>query len=124
MGEAVPNCGVNPLYECIIKVERDLSCLHVRLLSLRRPGLLVLSCVDFVEAIQDPRQLFTVKQPESQMDQMKALGTSFTRISCFAEYVYHPAFGMACFAGRQRHGIPRASGQIGYDETPKRFKSM
>ena len=34
---------------------------------LRRPCLPVLWCVDFVEAIQDPRRLFKVKRPEYYM---------------------------------------------------------
>ena len=37
------------------------------MLSLWRPGLIVLSCVDFVKWIQDPRHLFKVKRPESHM---------------------------------------------------------
>ena len=37
------------------------------MLSLRRPTLCVLSCADFVEAIQDPRHLFEVERPESQV---------------------------------------------------------
>ena len=35
--------------------------------SLRRPDLLVLSSVDFVETILDPRHLFKVKRTESSM---------------------------------------------------------
>ena len=43
------------------------SQMHVRMLSLQRPCLLVLRCVDFCKAIQDPRHLFKAKRPESQM---------------------------------------------------------
>ena len=41
--------------------------MHVRTLSVRRPGLPVLSCGDFVEAIQDPRHYLKVKRPESEI---------------------------------------------------------
>ena len=62
------NCGANPLYECIIKLECAISSqMPIRMLSLRRPGSLVYSCVDLVEAIQNPEQLFKVKWPESHM---------------------------------------------------------
>ena len=50
--EALPNCGVDPLNECIIEFECDVSLkIHVCMLSSRRPGLLVWSCIDFDEAI-------------------------------------------------------------------------
>ena len=41
--------------------------MHVRMLSLQLPVLLVLCRVDLVVAIQDPRLLFKVKQPDSHM---------------------------------------------------------
>ena len=57
----------------------------IRMLSLRRPGLLVYSCVDFVRAIQDPRHMSKVEQIQSQMvevfiDMSPALFTTYPAI--------------------------------------------
>ena len=66
-GQALPNYRASPLKSALLNYNALFHHKCTLVLSLQRPGLLVLRCVDFVEAMQDPRHLFKVKQPESQM---------------------------------------------------------
>ena len=58
--------------------------MQVCMLSLRRPGLLVLSNVDFFEAVQHPRNIFKVKRPESQMVDVVVYVSSALLTTCSA----------------------------------------
>ena len=64
-------------------MEHDVSSqMHVRMLSLWSPSLVVLSSVDFVEAIRDPRYLFKVKQIESEMVEVGMYVSSTLLTTC------------------------------------------
>ena len=60
--------------------------MYIRMLSLRCPILPVLSCVDFVEAIQDPKHLFKVLGPESQMIEV-VIDVSSDLLTAFSAFV-------------------------------------
>ena len=57
---------------------------HHKCTSVRHPGLLVLSCADFVKAIQDPRDLLKVQRPESKMVEVVVYVSSAPLTTCYA----------------------------------------
>ena len=97
-----------------MKFECDVSSqMHVSMLSLHRPGLLVSGRVGFVEAIQDPRNLFKVKPPESEMAEVVIHFCSAILITCLALEKIGSCEAQHCFANksknRKKRGHSRAS---------------
>ena len=77
---------------------------------LRRPCLPVLWCVDFVEAIQDPRHLFKVKRPEYYMfevviDESSALLTTGSALVQLGSREAQHCFVNRCKNRPQQHII-------------------
>ena len=74
--------------------------MHVRMLSLRRPGLPVWWCVNFVEAIQDPWHLFKVKRPECKLFEAIIDESSDLLTTCSAVVQLGSREAQHCFVDR------------------------
>ena len=83
------------------------------MLSLQRPGLLFLSGVDFVKAMQDLRHLFKVRQPESQMVEVVIYVSSDLLTTCSALAQLGNCEAQHCFvyrcANKKKLGYSSAS---------------
>ena len=73
------------------------------MLFLRCSGLLVLSCVDYIEVVPDPRHWFKIKRQESQMVEA-VIYVSFHLFTTWSPFVQLTSYeAQHCFVNRAKN---------------------
>ena len=85
------------------------------MLSLRRSGLLGLDCVDVVEAIRDPRQLFKVERPESQTIEVIIYVSSALLTKCSALAQRDRCKAQRCFVNQCKNKKKQGRSSVSFN---------